>query len=155
MAYPQRILFVGERRSQTAIKMGVTWFDGRLCAMTLHEALAQLGIDAKDPERVGFVNLWRDEPMDLSLDEHPRLEYVINGDTFEHIRRTASLSNGWTIVGLGKKVQRVLDQEGIPHLKMIHPAARGAIRGKYRYWLHVARALGGDPADPDSMLTWR
>lgn len=148
MPIPERILFVGERRSKTAIKMGVTWFDGRLCAMTLHEALTNLGINPKDPERVWYVNLWFDEPRE---DYTGKLVYWVNGDTLEHIRR----ARGWTIVGLGKKVQRVLKEEGIEHRAMTHPAARGAIRRKYRYWLHVARALGADPPDPDSMLTWR
>jgi hypothetical protein len=64
MSHPRRLLFVGERRSATAIRMGVTWGDGRVCAGTLHAALATVGIDARDPERVWFMNLWRDQPFE-------------------------------------------------------------------------------------------
>lgn len=140
-----RYLFIGERRSKTAMRMGVTWEHGRLCAMTLHQALAAIGIDAKDPERVWFVNLWRDQPRDVSLDETPNLQYVLDGNAIEHVRDAARLWR-WTIVGLGKKVQRVLESEGIPHVKVIHPAARGAIRKTEAYQAHVAAQLAARSA---------
>lgn len=37
-------IFIGERRSQTAIERGWTWADGRLAAKTLSDALAPLGL---------------------------------------------------------------------------------------------------------------
>ena len=51
------LVFVGEKRSNRAIAMGVTWEDGRLAAKVLHEALTAAGVD---PARVRFVNLFRD-----------------------------------------------------------------------------------------------
>src|SRR5207245_1227056 len=49
------ILFVGERRSPTAIRMGWTWASGRLAARTLYDALenACIKIGACD-----FINLF-------------------------------------------------------------------------------------------------
>jgi hypothetical protein len=139
----RKLLFVGERRSQTAMRMGVTWEHGRLCAMTLHEALANIGVDAKDPEHVWFINLWGDHQVDVSLDETPRLVYPFAINVF-NVHLADAIRYRWTIVGLGKKVQRALDAHGIPHLKLIHPAARGGIRKRERYHAHVAQVLGGD-----------
>jgi hypothetical protein len=138
MSHPRRLLFVGERRSATAIRMGVTWEDGRVCAGTLHAALATVGIDARDPERVWFMNLWRDQPFE---DCQGKLRYWLDGNALEHIRR-AAVWWGWTVVGMGRKVQRVLADRGIPHLKLVHPAARGRARKTEAYQAHVAAVLG-------------
>lgn len=51
----ENLMFVGERRSQSAIRMGVHWEDGRLAAKQLFDALLALGID---PQRCEFVHWW-------------------------------------------------------------------------------------------------
>ena len=50
-----RFLFVGERRSPIAIKMNVTWENGRLAAKQLFDALSSCGISG---EKQIFVNLF-------------------------------------------------------------------------------------------------
>ena len=47
----------------------------------------------------------------------------------------------WTVVGMGKIVQDQLDERDIPHLKLVHPAARGKIRRKDRYLKHCEKVL--------------
>src|ERR1051325_5119150 len=44
----KKLLFVGEKRSPTAIRMRVSWRDGRLAAKPLFEALRQIGINPQD-----------------------------------------------------------------------------------------------------------
>lgn len=119
------LLFVGERRSPTAIRMGVTWEDGRVCAKTLHEALDAVGI-ARDARL--FLNAFTDD-----------------GRPDPHTVRMAQchVTVGGVVVGLGERAQRQLTAAGVPHLKLIHPAARGRIRRTDAYRAHVAQILGG------------
>ena len=49
---------------------------------------------------------------------------------------------GLPIVGMGRLVQRTLERAGVPHLRLVHPAARGAIRARAAYQAHVAAVLG-------------
>ncbi|MBI4496628.1 MAG: hypothetical protein HY689_01855 [Chloroflexi bacterium] len=122
----RRYVFVGDRRSRRAIALGVQWEDGRLAARTLYDALRVLGLD---PMQQIYLNVHRDgEP--LTVDEV----------ALERIR--ALVAAGEIIVGLGQAVHRTLVREGIGHLQMIHPAARGAIRARRAYQNHVAAALG-------------
>lgn len=116
-----RLLFVGERRSPTAIARGWTWRSGRLAAKTLHEALRACGID---PAEVGFCNLW------------PDASEVVTPHRRRALRGTDRL-----VVALGAKVAAELRVLGIPHVAVIHPAARGWIRGRGRYAEHVRVAL--------------
>ncbi len=51
-------LFVGERRSRTAIQRGYTWPDTRLCGRTFAEALAASGVD---PAQYACINVYSDE----------------------------------------------------------------------------------------------
>jgi hypothetical protein len=41
----KKYLFVGEKRSERAIQMNVTWVDKRLCAGHLSKAVENIGID--------------------------------------------------------------------------------------------------------------
>ena len=41
----KKYLFVGEKRSEMAKKMNVTWVDKRLCAGHLSKAVENIGID--------------------------------------------------------------------------------------------------------------
>jgi hypothetical protein len=121
-----RFVFVGERHSQRAIQMGVRWEHGRLCAMTLHEALRAIGLD---PVRQTYLNVFTDcDPP--TLDE----------DALAHI--VALVDSGAELVAMGRIVQRVLTRAGLPHRCLIHPAARGAIRARAAYQAHVAAVLG-------------
>lgn len=112
------ILFVGERRSSTAIRMGVRWKDGRLAAKQLFDALKHCGIS---PNSCQFVNWWE-------------------RGTHQVVKHQAA--KGVTVVAMGRKVQRELLARDIPHLFIFHPAARGAIRLKARYFDHVKSILG-------------
>jgi len=110
-------LFVGERRSPRAIRMGVRLQDGRLAGRSLFDALEVCNINPQDHlyanlfERRGFAWLRKHE------------------------------ASGVTIVAMGRKVQAALTRAGIPHRSLVHPAARGAIRRKRRYAAHVRHVL--------------
>ncbi|PYS87778.1 MAG: hypothetical protein DMF64_22370 [Acidobacteria bacterium] len=91
--------------------MGVTWSDGALAGATLFDALRNLGLDPGQQC------------------------YEAVGD----IKRAQE--RGLTIVGMGRIVQRVLTREGIPHLQLRHPAARGRDRLRARYHTHARDVL--------------
>lgn len=110
----KRLLFVGEKRSKRAVKIGARIADGRLAGKQLFDALKALGID---PKRCQYTNWW------------------------ERGTRRAVRAHKGTVVAMGKKVHRALDKVGIPHVAIVHPAARGPIRLKARYTAHVRQAL--------------
>lgn len=107
-------LFVGEERSDLAIKMGVTWEDGRLAAKQLFDALIDNGISPGDHRYTNYF-----EPGNQGL---------IRG------------FNG-VVVGMGNKVSAALTIDGVDHIKIIHPAARGKIRLKSAYSDHIRSKL--------------
>lgn len=122
----RRYVFVGDRRSRRAIALGVGWQDGRLAARTLHAALAAIGLD---PREQTYLNIHRDgEPC------------VVEPTAVARVRAWAEA--GETIVGLGRAAQAALAQADVPHLRLIHPAARGTIRAHQAYQAHVAAVLG-------------
>ncbi len=123
-----RYLFVGERRSPTAIRLNVTWRDGRLAAKTLFAALCACGIEPADQE---YVNLWHDDQT-CWREDRAALALVADRE-----RR------GVTVVALGRLVSARLSAAGISHRTLIHPAARGAIRRRDRYQAHVRDTLTG------------
>jgi hypothetical protein len=114
----ESLLFVGERPSQAAVRMGVCWRDGRLAAKQLFDALCAVGID---PDNCEFVNWW---------------------ERGSRRRVTEQVRRGGLVIAMGRKVQRELERKGFPHLRIVHPAARGAIRNKERYAEHVRAVLG-------------
>lgn len=130
-AYPY-FLFVGERPSPRAIAIGATWQNGGLCAKTLHDALREVGID---PLRHQYTNLWCPDGM-----LHDAQIWSI----------AAHAKTNGTVVALGQKVQKALEQRGIPFVAMRHPAARGADRKRERYIAHVRAALGPFVTEADS-----
>jgi len=109
-----KILFVGEERSSTAIRMGVTWKDRRLAAAHLSKATDALGIDWKT---LCFKNVYEDDIEDIR--------------SFEGI-----------IVAMGRKVEKELKKHQIEHLYIHHPAARGKIRIIENYKEHVKEQIG-------------
>ncbi len=110
----ENILFVGERRSKLAIKMGVTWKDGRLSAKQLFDALRFIHIN---PHECDFTN-WFEEGG-------PEIVHNYKG----------------LVVGMGHKVSKALTKENITHTFIYHPAARGIIRTKAIYKAHVRKQL--------------
>ena len=58
----KKILFVGEERSPTAIRMNVTWKDKRLCAGHLSKATDELGMVWDD---LNFKNVFEDNIQDI------------------------------------------------------------------------------------------
>jgi hypothetical protein len=112
-----KFLFVGEKRSDRAIALGLTWEDGGLAAKQLFDALLACFIS---PETCHFTN-W----------------FERGGKT--KVQRCAQ--SGFLIIAMGRKVQMELDKRQISHRKLIHPAARGSIRRKDRYLSHVRDVL--------------
>ncbi len=115
-------LFVGERRSATAIRMKVTWKDGRLAAIPLFDGLRACRLDPNDQH---FCNLFHGEPYEN-----------VNRSVLRIIK-----SSPHPIVALGNRVQRVLTEHGVQHIPLVHPAARGRIRKRERYVAHVKEQL--------------
>ena len=109
----KRFLFVGEERSPTAIRMGVTWKDKRLAAAHLSKAVEVLGIDW---DKCTFLNVFEDD-----------VEKIRN---FRGVR-----------VAMGRKVERELKKHEIKHEYIHHPAARGKIRIIENYKAHVKEQL--------------
>jgi bifunctional DNA-binding transcriptional regulator/antitoxin component of YhaV-PrlF toxin-antitoxin module len=131
-------LFVGEKRSELAIKMNVSWVDGRLSAKQLFDALDACGIPRK---KCNFLNWWPDRvPHARTFSEVcPR----------QHIRQINNYNRegGWgsgdivQIVAMGSKVQKAMSKEGIDFIPIVHPAARGTIRKKENYAEHIRQQL--------------
>jgi hypothetical protein len=120
-----QFVFVGERPSPRARQMRVTWQDGRLAAKPLHTALRACGIP---PETQRYLNLFRTYgPLTVKQTALRRLQRWVRA--------------GRTIVALGRRVAQALDAAGIPHLQLVHPAARGRIRNTDRYCAHVHATL--------------
>lgn len=110
----KKYLFVGERRSNLAIKMNVTWVDKRLAASHLSKAVEALGIDWND---CAFKNVFEDKIEDI-------------------------MSFKGVIIAMGRKVERELKKHQIQHEFIYHPATRGAIRNIEKYKNHVKENIG-------------
>lgn len=123
-------LFVGERPSPQAARIGATWQNGKLAAKQLHDALRAAGLD---PQGQRYINLWTEPGLGPTAEP-------VNPAALEEIGRACGA--GLTVVGMGQLVSRALAQAGIQHLTIVHPAARGLIRRKDRYSAHLAAALG-------------
>lgn len=123
-----KYLFVGERRSQSAIAGKWTFDecartgDWHLCAVQLFRALTKIGIK---PEQQKFVNLWTDSGR-LT----PGIQELLK-------------KSPYTIVAMGRKVEMQLQEWKIKHIFIFHPASRGVLRQKNRYSKHVSRVLNG------------
>jgi hypothetical protein len=100
-----------------------------LAAKTLFDALRASGID---PEAQLYVNLFDERYLAL---------HVCQGT----LRRLQRLAQTHPLVALGTPVHLALARAAIPHLALVHPAARGRIRGSARYQAHV-RAVLADAA---------
>ena len=124
----QQLVFVGERRSHRAARMGVSLQDGRLAARTLHDALRAAHVD---PAAAVYFNLFHDDPADRRPCEN----------AVQAIRSLAAA--GALIVALGRHVQAGLRAAGVPFVPLTHPAARGAIRARSVYQQHLRDALAG------------
>lgn len=121
-----RFVFVGEKRSARAIRLGVRWQDGRLSGKTLHDALRAAGVD---PAAELYLNVFREG-------ESFRVDRSV-------VRRLRGLAaSGLVVVGMGCKVQRALRRVGVEPVALVHPAARGVIRTRVLYQAHVAAVLG-------------
>lgn len=124
-----RFLFVGERLSLQAAKIGATWENGKLAAKQLHDALRALNID---PASQRYVNLWTVPGVGPTNEP-------VNPVALQEINE--AIAAGYTVIGMGQLVSRALSEQSIPHLLIVHPAARGAIRKKERYTAHVRSIL--------------
>lgn len=130
-----KFLFVGEEPSELAKKIGANWRNGRLAAKVLHEALRAMGID---PAQQKYINLWADYKGKPRITEDYPYEYIWR-----------AYGDGFTIVAMGQKVHKALGCEKtilqtIPHLTIVHPAARGKIRLRANYQAHVKEVLTSD-----------
>ena len=118
-----RFLFIGERPSNKALEMGVTWKDGRLAAKQLFDALIANNID---PHSQRFDNVFHQDES-------------VSANAIGRIRQAHR--RGLRLVAMGQKVAKVLCQRALPCLTIVHPAARGHIRKKERYADHVRQRL--------------
>ena len=118
-----KILFVGEKRSPLARKMGVTWKDGRLAAKHLHKALEFCNIDITNCD---FKNVFREILA----------ENIVNKTAVREIRRFDGI-----VVAMGRKVERVLKNNDIEHEFVYHPATRGEVRNIDKYCNHFKNNL--------------
>jgi hypothetical protein len=107
-------LFVGEKRSNRAIELSLTWKDGGLAAKPLFEALYSSGLN---PHKVNFTNI------------------------FERGGKKTVTNFKGVVVAMGKKVQSRLSELNINYISIIHPAARGKIRKRKLYVDHVKSQL--------------
>ena len=125
---PIKLVLVGERRSPTAIEKDWSWQkcqtegEARLCANQIFDGLEFCGIDPFDMGNVRFRNIWNDDGELLN-------------ETIEDLLELDE--EGFSIVGMGNKVQQVLDELEIEHVKIYHPAVRGKWRRKGEYSKHV------------------
>lgn len=110
-----KLLFVGEQPSKTAAEKGWQWGDEHLCSKTLLEALDNAGVHRSDLQ---FINLFTDGK--------------VSDDSLAKIKSTTH-----PVIGMGRKVQKVLARNAVRHIPLVHPAARGLIRKKRQYQLHV------------------
>ena len=118
-------IFVGERRSERARAMGVRWEHGHLAAKPLFDALRACGID---PGGTGLTSLYDERCVRLRPCQGV-------------LRQLARLGSECTIVAIGLRVRAELCRRGIPHLAVVHPAARGTIRRRAVYQAHVRAVL--------------
>lgn len=126
-----RLLFVGERPSDRARQLGATWRNGGLSGAVLHRALRSAGYDPL-ARNVRYWNIFVCSANRTS-------KWAV-----WRIRRAHA--DGWCVIGMGQKVQRILCCYNIPHLRLIHPAARGKIRYHATYDAHFREVL--DQVDP-------
>lgn len=122
-------LFVGERPSAKAVRIGATWRNQRLAGRTLADALRAADLR---PEEHRYTNLYR-QPVRGAADAEDERRALAR------VRRAAR--TGAVVVGMGRIVCRVLERERIPHIQMWHPARRGAARKREVFQAHVADVL--------------
>lgn len=124
-----KYLFIGEKRSDLAIKRNVRWRDGKLAAKPLFTALEAMGLD---PQEQKYMNLF--EPLGEQGILHSSHDYWI----------IACAVAGFIPVAMGRKVEGELKRRNIDHLFIYHPATRGIIRTTAMYNNHVRKQLGNN-----------
>lgn len=122
----RKFIFIGERPSNKALEMGVSWEDGRLAAKQLFDALQMNGLD---PKNYVYTNWFR--PTQGPLLVKRNIKQVVS----------QAVRVGYEPVALGKNVCKAMTVAGIQHLTLVHPAARGRIRKKERYAKHIREVL--------------
>jgi len=109
----KKYLFVGERRSERAIQMNVTWVDKRLAASHLSKAVEAISIDWNE---CAFLNVFEDDINDIK--------------SFKGV-----------VIAMGRKVEKELKKHQINHEFIYHPATRGAVRNIEKYKQHVKERI--------------
>jgi hypothetical protein len=112
-----RYLFVGERWSEQAHRIGAGLAEGRLAGKHLFDALWVNGVD---PATCQFANWFVRQDR---------------GQIYDSYR------DGWTIFALGQIVVKALTKHHIPHIPTVHPSARDFVRKPHLYHQEVGRAL--------------
>lgn len=127
----QALLFVGEKPSLTAHRKTWTWESGRLAAKPLFEALREIDIT---PETCGFVNLYGDSAFS-------QISHASVTARSRAVVLKAAHKAGARVIAMGNKVSITLHGFDVPHIKLRHPAARGAGRKSEKYRKHVRDTL--------------
>ena len=110
----REFLFVGETRSQQAKDHNWTWQSGRSTAKYLWDALKAVGIEPTEQE---FTNLWSDDG------------------------ELQPIQSELKVVAMGRTVQNKLNELGVKHIDIVHPAARGIYKRKEVYSSHLREKL--------------
>lgn len=126
----EEFFFIGERPSNRAIEMDVTWRDGALAAATLFDALRHINLD---PIQQHYENLYTSPVRGAATDTADERRAV------KAAKR--AVRRGLIIVGMGRIVQGVLTREKIPHQQLRHPAARGLGRRRDLFRAHTREVL--------------
>lgn len=114
------IYFIGEKRSEQAIRNNWHWDDNVSTAKYLLDCLSVVGIYQED---IIFRNLWSDDG-------------ILQKSVIEDLKNT-----DLKIVGMGEKVSKELEKYNIHFTQIIHPAARGSIRKRENYIRHLEDRL--------------
>jgi hypothetical protein len=125
ISFVQHFCFVGEKPSKRAIQIGATWENGKLAGKTLKDALVACGLD---PAEQMYLNLFN-EDLTINL-------------RYSNLAFAMQLVDKWTVVAMGKRVDRELTALNIKHISIVHPAARGKIRKTELYQAQLAEQLG-------------
>lgn len=114
-----KVLFVGERRSETAKRRGWRWEDGHLAAKQLFDAFDAVGFDRTD---ASFCN----------FSDRGAKELILRHDSCDG-----------PIVAMGMKAWNKLAEWNLRGSfgYLVHPAARGKVRSKAEYALKVREVL--------------
>jgi hypothetical protein len=126
-------------QGQVAGAFGVSW--GRYCLSASGHRRPQSGWVC-----AGGMAAWQRSNFSTGYVQWGSIQTTVSLWTGGNLDRAGVSPNksgaGGLVIAMGRKVQRELERKGFPHLRIVHPAARGTIRKKERYAAHLRAVLG-------------